>query len=925
MKKALLFLFLIPFVAVGQALLPTFWNFSTPGISTPPAGWTTGLGTNGNLTYSGAANSVGGDNISCRFDATGEFLTIWVADKPGQLSYWIKGTGISPNPSFTGVFSVQESADGNSWNNLRALTTMTGTMTRYVENPAATTRYLRFFYSTKETGSNVALDSVVIKSPPVPPLLLSVKQSTSTLISGNTFVSGNAAKTLFTIQNNGTGVNLKIDSIKLSGTHAGDFTLGAFDSTTNFGGGTDTFSLYFNPGASGSRFGQLKIYTSDTERSPFEINLYAIGGQFASLPANQVPNIVINNQRSFAFNVSIGKAVGAEKYLVLRKQGGNLTEVPVNGVTYKRGDYIGNAQVAYVGTDTATFKPNYILANTVYSFVAFAFNGPSGYENYLTASPATASLSTPNGQPGNYYSTINPSSNTFITDLNAKIRQVDTIFYSSYAPVVVNNYLARDTSDGKKVVNCVYTNIAYVYEDPFLWWTGQGGNPATLTREHTFAQSWMPTNTGGNWPNGANGREYSEYNDLHNLFPAHQTNANARRSNNPFGIVANATYTSPTGQGKLGTDVTSKIVYEPKDDQKGDLARALFYMLVRFNGINSVQWRLPAGQDINLLLQWHQQDPPSNLEIARNDFIASTQKNRNPFIDNPTWVNRINFSNMTYIPDLTTPTINITAPSTGANWVVGRSYPITWTSQNVDTVLVQYQANGTEPFSTIVTLPASLGRFETYLSIEPTTAARYRIVSKSNPSVMSTSGVFNMVQSTINVSTPVSNAQWYTDSTYTIKWNKTFTDSVMVYFNYDVSGSPTQEVIGQYRVIDSLVYKVPTTLIANGYLLVKEFATNKLPWTFAYDSIPLTIKKYTGIKEQADLNNLVQVYPIPSNGFIQVESGNRANVTDIEVYDMAGKLVLHTNSHQITIPSKGLYLLKVNTNLGSAYKRVVIQ
>lgn len=925
MKKALLILFLTPFLAIGQALLPAVWNFSTPGISTPPTGWTAGLGTNGNLTYSGAANSVGGDNIACRLDATGEFLTIWIADKPGPLSYWIKGTGIAPNPSFTGVFSVQESVDGNSWSNLRAFTTMTGTMTRYVENPAATTRYLRFFYSTKEAGSNVALDSVVIKSPPVPPLLLLVKQNTSTLISGNTFVSGNAAKTLFTIQNNGTGVNLKIDSIKVSGTHAGDFTLGAFDSTTTFGGGTDTFSLYFNPGASGSRFGQLKIYTSDTERSPFEINLYAIGGLFASSPANQVPSISINNQRSFAFNVSIGKAVGAEKYLVLRKQGGAITEVPLNGVSYKRGDYIGNAQVAYVGNDTATFKPNYILANTGYSFAAFAFNGPNGYENYLTTTPATVSLTTPNGQPGTYYSAINPSSNTFISDLNAKIKQVDTIFYSNYAPVVVNNYLARDTSDGKKVVNCVYTNIAYVYEDPFLWWTGQNGNPATLTREHTFAQSWMPTNTGGSWPDGPNGREYSEYNDLHNLFPAHQLNANAKRSNNPFGIVVNATYTSPTGLGKLGTDATSKTVYEPKDDQKGDLARALFYMLVRFNGINSVQWRLPAGQDINLLLQWHQQDPPSNLEIARNDFIASTQKNRNPFIDNPTWVNRINFSNMTYIPDLSTPTINITAPSAGANWIVGRSYPITWTSQNVDTVVVQYQANDSEPFSTIATLPASLGRFETYLSVEPTTTARYRIVSKSNASVMSTSGVFNMVQSTINVSTPVSNAQWYTDSTYTIKWTKTFTDSVMVYFNYDASGTPTQEIIGQYRVIDSLVYKVPTTLIANGYLLVKEFATNKLPWTFAYDSIPLTIKKYTGIKEQATINSMVQVFPVPSNGVIHVNAKQGIDITGVAIYDVFGKKVFEGNSTTIELLNSGIYFVTIQTDQGVALKKVLIQ
>jgi hypothetical protein len=138
MKKIVLLIYLIPLIASSQALLPSYWNFSTPGISTPPQGWTTGLGTNGNLTYSGAANSVGGDNIACRLDATGEFLTVWIADKAGPLSYWIKGTGISPNPAFTGVFSVQESIDGNSWNTLRSFTTaspVTNTMTRYVDIP----------------------------------------------------------------------------------------------------------------------------------------------------------------------------------------------------------------------------------------------------------------------------------------------------------------------------------------------------------------------------------------------------------------------------------------------------------------------------------------------------------------------------------------------------------------------------------------------------------------------------------------------------------------------------------------------------------------------------------------------------------------------------------------------------------------------
>jgi hypothetical protein len=67
----------------AQALLPTSWNFSTPSSSAVPVGWTLGLGTNGNLTYGFGV----GDAISCRLDATGEFVLINIADKPGVLSY----------------------------------------------------------------------------------------------------------------------------------------------------------------------------------------------------------------------------------------------------------------------------------------------------------------------------------------------------------------------------------------------------------------------------------------------------------------------------------------------------------------------------------------------------------------------------------------------------------------------------------------------------------------------------------------------------------------------------------------------------------------------------------------------------------------------------------------------------------------------
>jgi len=209
----------------------------------------------------------------------------------------------------------------------------------------------------------------------------------------------------------------------------------------------------------------------------------------------------------------------------------------------------------------------------------------------------------------------------------------------------------------------------------------------------------MPTNQGNpDWPNapGTN-RELPEYNDLHNLFPAHQLNANARRSNNPFNEVISPSYTSPTGFGMLGLDSSGVTSYEPRPQQKGDLARALFYMAVAYNGISSKSWAIPNQQSLNLLKQWHQMDPPDAFEIARNEFIAVTQKNRNPFIDFPEWADRINFRTMGYIPGDSIPPlpklINIVTPTATDTWKKGIQANISYTYQNVDSVLILFSSD----------------------------------------------------------------------------------------------------------------------------------------------------------------------------------------------------------------------------------------
>ncbi|MFK7831801.1 MAG: endonuclease [Winogradskyella sp.] len=81
------------------------------------------------------------------------------------------------------------------------------------------------------------------------------------------------------------------------------------------------------------------------------------------------------------------------------------------------------------------------------------------------------------------------------------------------------------------------------------------------------------------------------------------------------------------------------------DSFKGDVARGIFYMAVRYNGLEVVNG-FPDGivgqfGDLATLLDWHRNDPPDDFEMNRNNVIYNWQKNRNPFIDQPDMIEYI--------------------------------------------------------------------------------------------------------------------------------------------------------------------------------------------------------------------------------------------------------------------------------------------
>ncbi|ULC58884.1 endonuclease [Flaviramulus sp. BrNp1-15] len=150
-----------------------------------------------------------------------------------------------------------------------------------------------------------------------------------------------------------------------------------------------------------------------------------------------------------------------------------------------------------------------------------------------------------------------------------------------------------------------------------------GGTAGTdWNREHSFPKSLGSPNLGESGPGS----------DAHHLRPSDVT-MNSSRGNLKFA----------TGSGNAG-NVSGN--WYPGDEWKGDVARMMMYMYLRY-GTQCLPSNVCVGTSnsidpnmINLLLEWNAADPVSTIEDNRNTYHANTsntyaQGNRNPFIDNP--------------------------------------------------------------------------------------------------------------------------------------------------------------------------------------------------------------------------------------------------------------------------------------------------
>lgn len=298
-----------------------------------------------------------------------------------------------------------------------------------------------------------------------------------------------------------------------------------------------------------------------------------------------------------------------------------------------------------VGSKVTDASGQTMAANTVVNFnVASGGGGGTGYYQHVnTSSPSQLRCS-----------------------LNQTIRGHTAYPYSGGTTNTwsILEIADEDPNNAGKILD-VYLNHSFTKVSSRAG-TGTG---LVYNREHTWPNSLGFSNSTGNL-----GLPHSPYTDTHMLYLSESV-YNADRGNKPY---ANCPKTS--GCGERTTEVNngsgggsgvypgnSNWVISPDgnggsfevwDKRKGDMARAVMYMAIRYEGgthpttgqnepdleLTDTRSQIvitsssPAYMGLlSTLIAWHQADPPDAAERARNEVIYSFQGNRNPFIDHPEW------------------------------------------------------------------------------------------------------------------------------------------------------------------------------------------------------------------------------------------------------------------------------------------------
>ena len=274
----------------------------------------------------------------------------------------------------------------------------------------------------------------------------------------------------------------------------------------------------------------------------------------------------------------------------------------------------------------------FVLACTV--FVPMYANNNANVAHAVTVQTRDEWVNT---YTGSYYDNLNTNKtgSSFYDDLASLITHTKNPSYDDLKDI----FKTTDADPNKS------GNVIWFYTGDSIPYTGamDSGNYRT-NREHVW-----PKMGGDAFPEKSQAGS-----DAHHLRPLN-TQLNNTRSNYHFGEVTQSSGSRVYQDGVMknyGTDDPDTWCYlsggyfYPAKGYRGATARILFYVQTRWGKTSSLSFTLGKGStkvmsNVDILMKWHLQEPPTDEEIRRNEAVYKIQGNRNPFIDHPEYAEMI--------------------------------------------------------------------------------------------------------------------------------------------------------------------------------------------------------------------------------------------------------------------------------------------
>jgi len=575
--------------------------------------------------------------------------------------------------------------------------------------------------------------------------------------------------------------------------------------------------------------------------------------------------------------------------------------------------------------------------------------------------------------PSNYYDSANGLTGfTLKTQLktittNGHNDQGYGGLYSGYATTHLDNTNESGyENDG--------TLLMYYTENPngtdaytFTLGTNQCGNYNSegdcYNREHTIPQSSF---------NGSS----PMYSDIHHVVPS-DGYTNGQRGNLPFGTVNSVSWTSQNGSKRGSSSVSgySGNVFEPIDEFKGDIARAILYFVTRyedtvdgysFDMFNGTENQALENWALDMLLDWHYNvDPVDQRERDRNDAAYNFQGNANPFVDHPEYANLI-----------WNPTSDTEAPTNPSNLVASNptdtTIDLSWTAatDNIGVTTYDIYIDGNYAFS-------SNNTFATKTNLLPNTNFCFTVKAKdasgnesgfSNQDCETTTdnGNSNLNCITVTCENIGASSGAYTDVTWTddvgITWNatdartdQTLDDRAITIRNGLLEATNISSVfdfVEQFTVTTQRAFGGGTgtfDLVVNGNVVgTIPYGDNSITTVINVNVTPVTslvinnnsessdrvmfdnISWTCGLLSVADYNlETIKLHPNPIKNNLTVDLKSNLN-TDIEIFDILGKRVYNntiskTSNLNLQALKTGIYIVKLTQGNSVITKRLVKQ